>query len=393
MSLETTPESFPVGFVERGDAPVARAASPLWKWAFVGLLSLVGAGALGVVLLAELRESEAPASQETPKPRLRFDGGDFQVPSFPLPAPPMAEPVPASAPQPEPPVVAAPVIPELPPPEPRFSPYPYELPPPVPAAPSAPTKHVETPEELAAKRRLSAPLSGSAGGSAASTASGGTGEGTDHRDRGGLDLSVTKTSTAFARRLSDLTLMLPKGSYLNCILDTAIQSDQAGLVTCTLPEDVYGADGTVVLLDRGSQVLGEYKSATLTYGKRRIFVVWDRVRTPGGVIVDIASPGTGPLGQAGLGGHIDNHYWERVGIPVLMSAVSFGAESYTQEALTPDQGNFIQQTTDNSLSAVLGEMAKIKPTLHKNQGDPISILVARDLDLSPVYTLRRVHGR
>jgi type IV secretion system protein VirB10 len=70
--------------------------------------------------------------------------------------------------------------------------------------------------------------------------------------------------------------------------------------------------------------------------------------------VDIASPGTGPLGQAGLGGQIDNHYWERVGIPVLMSAVSFGAESYTREALTPDQSNFLQQNTDNSLSGVLG---------------------------------------
>ncbi len=86
--------------------------------------------------------------------------------------------------------------------------------------------------------------------------------------------------------------------------------------------------------------------------------------------MDIASPGTGPLGQAGLGGQIDNHYWERVGIPVLMSAVSFGAESYTREALTPDQSNFLQQNTDNTLSGVLGELAKIKPTLHKNQGDP-----------------------
>jgi hypothetical protein len=198
------------------------------------------------------------------------------------------------------------VVPELPLPEPRggYAPVPYESPP-----PAAPAKHVETPEEIAEKRRLSAPLSGSNGGSAVSATGGGAGEGTD-RDRGGLDLSVTKTSTAFARRLSDLTFILPKGSYLNCILDTAIQSDQAGLVTCTLPEDVYGADGTVVLLDRGSQVLGEYKSATLTYDKRRIYVVWDRVRTPGGVIVDIASPGTGPLGQAGLGGTIDNHYWE-----------------------------------------------------------------------------------
>lgn len=388
MSLETTDDAPLGGIVERGDAPVARAASPVWKWAFIGLLGLIGAGALGAVLYAGLHKPEAPAAKEEKKPRLRFDGADYQVPSFPHPAPAAPEPVAAPVEIPPPPAVPVSVVPKLPMPEPRegYAPVPYAPPP-----PAAPGKHVETPEEIAAKRRLSAPLSGSNGGSAVGAAGGGAGEGTD-RDRGGLDLSVTRTSTAFARRLSDLTFILPKGSYLNCILDTAIQSDQAGLVTCTLPEDVYGADGTVVLLDRGSQVLGEYKTATLTYGKRRIFVVWDRVRTPGGVIVDIGSPGTGPLGQAGLGGAIDNHYWERVGIPVLMSAVSFGAESYAQDALTPNQGNFIQQTADNSLSTVLGEMAKIKPTLHKNQGDPISILVARDLDLSPVYTLRRGHG-
>lgn len=391
MSLETTADAPLGGIVERGDAPVARAASPVWKWAFIGLLGLVGAAALGAVLLAGLHKSEAPAAKEEKKPRLRFDGADFQVPSFPHPAPQVPEPV--AAPVQVPPAPATPVVPELPLPEPRggYVPVPYEPPP-----PAASGKHIETPEEIAAKRRLSAPLSGSNGGSAVGAAGSGAGEGTDRAERergGGLDLSVTKTSTALARRLSDLTFILPKGSYLNCILDTAIQSDQAGLVTCTLPEDVYGADGTVVLLDRGSQVIGEYKTATLTYGKRRIYVIWDRVRTPGGVIADIGSPGTGALGQAGLGGTIDNHYWERVGIPVLMSAVSFGAESYAQEALTPDQGNFIQQTTDNSLSTVLGEMAKIKPTLYKNQGDPISILVARDLDLSPVYTLRRGHGR
>mgnify|MGYP001809745421 CR=1 FL=1 len=386
MSLETTADPPIGGIVERADAPIGRAASPLWKWAFIGLLCLVGAAALGAVFFAGRDRSAPTAAKEEKKPRLRFDGADFQVPNFARPAP---ETVAAPAAIPPPPRVPVQVIPQLPLPEPRQTDTPAHQ---APSPPVTSGKPVETPEDIAAKRRLSAPLSGSNGGSTVSTDPGERGEGSE-RDRSGLDLSVTKTSTAVARRLADLTFILPKGSYLNGILDTAIQSDQAGLVTCTLPEDVYGADGAVVLLDRGSQVLGEYKTATLTYGKRRIFVVWDRVRTPGGVIVDIGSPGTGPLGQAGLGGSIDNHYWERVGIPVLMSAVSFGTESYAQEILTPDQGNVIQQTTDNSLSTVLGEMAKIKPTLYKNQGDPISILVARDLDLSRVYRLRQAHGR
>ena len=378
------------GVIERGDAPVARAASPLWKWAFMGTMILLGAGTMAAVLISEFNPPEAPATGEEKKPRLRFNVGDYEIPTFERPAPVESEPEPepAAVEVPEPPM-----IPELPRPEPRESyvPYPVELPPPM-AEPAPAVEPVETPEELARKRRLAAPLSGSAGGSpSAGAGSSGAGEGAG-RNRGGLDLSVTKTTTAVARRLSDLTFILPKGTYINCILDTAIQSDQAGMVSCTLPRDVYGADGTVVLFDRGSQVLGEYRSATLTYGKRRIFVVWDRVRTPEGVIADIASPGTGPLGRAGIGGHIDNHYWERVGIPVLMSAVSFGAESYAREQLTSDQARYIEGSTNDSLSTVLGELAKIKPTLHKNQGDPISIIVSRDVDLSPVYELRMRHG-
>ncbi|MEA3643426.1 MAG: TrbI/VirB10 family protein, partial [Lamprobacter sp.] len=97
--------------------------------------------------------------------------------------------------------------------------------------------------------------------------------------------------------------------------------------------------------------------------------------------------GTGPLGQAGMGGKINNHYWQRVGIPVLMSAVSFGTESWAREQLTSDQSQWIEQSTNDSLSTVFAEFAKIKPTLHKHQGATINILVARDVDLAPVYQL------
>ena len=377
------PDGYPENLVERGDAPVVRATSPVWKYAFMVLLLTGGLGAIAAVLLPELRGPEAPAEPEEHRSRLRFDAGELELPTFPRPAPSEPLPVPAA------PVVAddpEPLgLPELPPPEPRIG---YTPPTPEPYVPPAPaTPPPPTPEEIARERRLSAPLSGAGAGSAAVDASG-AGRGSAP-GRGGIDLATTRTATAFARRLSDMTFLLPKGTYIPCILDTAIQSDQAGMVACTLPRDVYGADGTVVLLDRGAQVLGEYRTATLTYGKRRIFAVWDRVRTPEGVVVDIASPGTGPLGRAGMGGKIDNHYWQRVGIPVLMSAVSFGTESWAREQLTSDQAQWIEQTTNDSLSTVLAEFAKIKPTLHKHQGATINILVARDVDLTPVYRLSR----
>ncbi|MEA3644154.1 MAG: TrbI/VirB10 family protein, partial [Lamprobacter sp.] len=286
MSLDASEDPRLEQIVERGDAPIARATSPLWKWAFIGTMATLGTGVLAAVIYAELTDP-AP-SNDDPEPsrsQLRFNIGDYQIPVF--DPPPASEPAPAPEPVqveiPEPPVI--PTLPQLPPPEPRVS-YPVpQLPQALPAEPSS--KPEETPEEIARKRRLASALGGSGG--SVSTASSGAGENPAH-SRGGIDLSTTRTATAIARRLSDMTFLLPKGTYIPCILDTAIQSDQAGMVGCTLPRDVYGADGTVVLLDRGSQVLGEYRTASLTYGKQRIFVVWDRVRTPEGVIVDIASP-------------------------------------------------------------------------------------------------------
>jgi len=58
-------------------------------------------------------------------------------------------------------------------------------------------------------------------------------------------------------------------------------------------------------------------------------------------------------------------------------------------AIESDQARYIEGATNDKLSGMLAEFAKITPTLHKNQGDPINIVVARDVDLSSVYALRR----
>jgi len=253
-------------------------------------------------------------------------------------------------------------------------------------------------------RRLTAPISSTAGG-------GGGGADATKKDgegsaggAGGVDMSRSKIGSSRARRLADLTLMLPAGSEIGCVLDNRIQTDQPGFVSCSVSYDVYGADGTVVLIDRGSQIIGEYRSASITYGKERVFVVWSRVRTPTGVLVEIDSPGTGPFGEAGFGGWVDNHYFERVGIPVLMSAITFGIETAVTAAAnnaSNSNGNnggsnnnnqgysSVGQAMDNSLQGVMAELAKIKPTLHVNQGSLVNVLVMKDLDMGPAYRLAR----
>ena len=89
--------------VERGDAPIARAASPLWQWAFIVISVILGVGALAAVLVSGLKSPATPATEDDGKPRLRFDGGAYEVPVFPRPTPKAPT---APEPPPTPPSVA-----------------------------------------------------------------------------------------------------------------------------------------------------------------------------------------------------------------------------------------------------------------------------------------------
>src|SRR5262249_61848768 len=105
--------------------------------------------------------------------------------------------------------------------------------------------------------------------------------------------------------------LFPKGPFIASRLETAIDSALPGMTTCVTAADTFGADGKVVLLERGSKLVGETRGQ-VQQGQARVFVVWTEARTPTGVIVPLDSPGTDELGRAGLPGEVERHFWERV---------------------------------------------------------------------------------
>ncbi len=122
-------------------------------------------------------------------------------------------------------------------------------------------------------------------------------------------LRPTQTPAVNAQVLPNRRLLLPKGAFLDCTLETAIDSTFDGMVTCIGASDIYSADGKVVLLERGTKYVGE-KRGELRQGQGRVFVLWNEARTPTGVVVHLASPGTDELGRTGLPGQVDTHFWE-----------------------------------------------------------------------------------
>lgn len=203
-------------------------------------------------------------------------------------------------------------------------------------------------------------------------------------------LRATRLKGSRAGRLGNRDLIIAMGTTLPCILETAMSSDQPGFVKCVVGRDILSDNGRVVLMEKGTEIVGEYRGATRP-GQRRLFVLWKRAKTPTGVIITLASPATDALGRAGVGGYVDSHWWERFGSSLLLSIV--GDTSSYASAILNDQAVPARNTVEAGKGAAaiaVENSIKIGPTIEKHQGELVTVFVARDLDFSEVYSLRVV---
>jgi len=204
----------------------------------------------------------------------------------------------------------------------------------------------------------------------------------------GALLHASVTPAVPAALLPTQRFLLPEGSFIDCTLETAIDSTLPGMTTCITAADTYGADGKVVLLERGTKLVGETRGE-VRQGQARVFVLWTQARTPTGVVVPLASPGTDELGRAGLPGAVERHFWQRFGAAMLITLID-GAVQAGVQASAGGGGTVIYApgASQDVLTEVLKETVAIAPTVTKRNGDRIQVLVARDLDFRPVYELR-----
>lgn len=200
-------------------------------------------------------------------------------------------------------------------------------------------------------------------------------------------LTGTKTRTSKASMLPNRNFLLAKGSFIDCALQTRLDSTVPGMAACVVTRDIYSDNGKVLLIERGSKVTGEYR-ANMKQGQKRIFVLWTRITTQNGVAINLDSPGTDALGGSGVPGYVDTHFWERFGGAILLSLI----DDFARYATTQTNGNNTNINLGNTTSAsenmaaeALKNTINIPPTLYVNQGERVGIYVARDLDFGGVY--------
>ncbi len=206
--------------------------------------------------------------------------------------------------------------------------------------------------------------------------------------------------SAKARQIDRIDAMIPEGTLIPGILETAINSDLPGQIRAITSQDVYSFDGRRILIPTGSRLIGEYQS-DITRGQKRIFVIWTRLLRDDGVSVRLNSIGTDALGRSGLTGLIDNQWRERFGSAILLSIVGAGSSYLTGYGSGQYSGSddgtsdsdraaelareTIAQTFSDMANQALGENLKIPPTISVQQGERIFVYVRQDLDFSAMY--------
>ncbi|TCQ74724.1 type IV secretion system protein VirB10 [Ochrobactrum sp. BH3] len=201
-------------------------------------------------------------------------------------------------------------------------------------------------------------------------------------------MKPTMLEGAAAGTLGNRNYVVAMGTSIPCVLETALSSDQPGFTSCVINRDIMSDNGRVVLMEKGTQVVGEYRGG-LKRGQSRLFVLWNRAKTPKGVTITLGSPATDAIGRAGFDGNVDKHFMERFGAALLLSVVgdatSFAAKKMGEVDMDADE----TVNSGKQASAIAVEQSiNIPPTLTKHQGSLVSIFVARDLDFSGVYQLK-----
>ena len=180
--------------------------------------------------------------------------------------------------------------------------------------------------------------------------------------------------------------ILQAGAVIPAALITGIRSDLPGLITAQVTQNVYDSPtGSLLLIPQGTRIVGEYDNG-VTFGQRRVLLVWNRLILPNGrSIILERQPGADAAGYAGLEDGVDYHWWDLMKAAGLSTLLAVGAE-----LATDDEDRLVQAIRDGAVDTIndagqqiVQRQLQVQPTLTIRPGFPVRVIVTRDLILEP----------
>ena len=179
----------------------------------------------------------------------------------------------------------------------------------------------------------------------------------------------------------NMSRVLTVDRFIPAILVPEINSELSGKVVAQVESHVFGAHGRKILIPGGTKAIGRYKPLT-KIGSERLDVKWIRMITPDGINIHCENAEMADaMGRSGITGDVDNKYFDRYGISLLVSAFT-ATTSYSIPVKNESQQLVIEsfgQEQSSLAKTILEENLEIKPTVTIPYGSRILISPLKDI--------------
>lgn len=203
----------------------------------------------------------------------------------------------------------------------------------------------------------------------------------------------------------DRARILTPDRVIKAVLETPIHTSFEGLVIANVQSHVFSPSTREVLIPAGTKFIGR----TVGISDERVALNWERFITPSGVSVRMNGIGYDQMGRPGVPGFIDRRYWQRFGLPLLMSAVTslidlkFGDdESTTTDAdtnqttsSTTARNRAIENFRENVEGVgerIIAELSAVRTVVQIPAGTLIDIVPVEDIYFKTEQEMVRLDG-
>jgi type IV secretion system protein VirB10 len=170
--------------------------------------------------------------------------------------------------------------------------------------------------------------------------------------------------------------------YIGAILENAVNSQIPGRIIAVVERNVYGADGRLPLLPKGTRIICSYQSLSKV-GDSRLPVTCARAIRPDGASVQLTdAAGADQMARTGFVGDVDIRMWERYGSAFIVAAISslasLGNQVSTNQTVA-NGGNALSQNLGQVTAKVLEQSVDLAPIVTVPAGSRVQIIPGTDL--------------
>lgn len=182
-----------------------------------------------------------------------------------------------------------------------------------------------------------------------------------------------------------------QGTVIPAVSMTKVNSQLPGQVTGIVSQDVFdGVSGSRLMIPKGSTLYGTYNNS-IVQGQSRLMLAFSRLIFPNGRSISLLGmPSSDKVGQAGIDGDVNNHYFQRYGLSFLTAIIgAFADNNNTNSSTTINTGGV--SGASSAAGSVLLTIAnseaqraqQIQPNIELKQGEKFNITVNRDIAITP----------